>query len=143
MLDDCNTTVPVASAAIAAARAVTEGSDSGAMSFPDALRCLAEAGIESYYADLIRSERTFYLPDGGSHRTRSALRHDAVAETFSGNGIKAALTAIQTRQTDYAGFCDRIAAAGCFAYFVTLRGRQALYFGRSGEVYVEAFPPAA
>ncbi len=142
MLDDCNTIITVPAEAIAAARAVTEGSDTGAMPFPEVLRRLAEAGVESYYADLVRSERTFYLPGGGSHRTKSALRHETVADSFSGEAIKTALTAVQTRQIDYSGFCDHIAAAGCFAYFVTLRGRQALYFGRSGEVFIEPFPPA-
>ena len=35
-----------------------------------------------------------------------------------------------------------ILAAGCVGYFVCLTGRRAVYFGRTGENYIEPFPPA-
>lgn len=31
---------------------------------------------------------------------------------------------------------------GCVGYHVSLAGRRAVYYGRSGETHVEQFPPA-
>ena len=33
---------------------------------------LMEAGVEWYHADLLRSEKTYYLPDGESHAVANA-----------------------------------------------------------------------
>jgi uncharacterized protein YbcV (DUF1398 family) len=125
---------------IDAMTATVAGSDSGAMPFPEVVRRLAEVGVESYYADLRRAERIFFMPDGRSRCIASRLSHDHVAQTFSPEGVKAAITEIQNRRIDYPAFCERIAAAGCCAYSVSLLGRRAVYMGRSGEIFVEHFP---
>src|SRR5580698_10632984 len=46
------------------ARATLEGSESGAMTFPQNLRILMEAGFDGYAVDFRRSTRTYYMPNG-------------------------------------------------------------------------------
>ena len=123
--------------------AVVEGSDSGVMPFPEVVRRLAEAGVESYSADMRRSERIFFMPDGRSRCVASRLSHEAAAPVFSPAGVKAAIADIQQQRIAYPAFCERILAAGCCAYVVTLLGRRAVYMGRTGETYVEPFPAQA
>ena len=53
------------------------------------------------------------------------------------------MQAIQKQQINYREFCERIAQAGCVGYMVSLTGRRAVYYGRSGDSYVELFPAAA
>jgi hypothetical protein len=55
-----------------------------------------------------------------------AHRH---AQTFSAEGVEKALRAIQRGEIGYREFCERIAAAGCVGYIVSLAGRRALYYG--------------
>jgi uncharacterized protein YbcV (DUF1398 family) len=52
------------------------------------------------------------------------------------------LCAQSGRRIDYHAFCERIAAGGCVGYFVSLAGRRALYYGRTGDTYIEPFPAA-
>ena len=40
----------------------------------------------------------------------------------------------------YAGFCERVKAAGCAGYLVSFSGRRVLYYGRTAEIHVEHFP---
>ena len=131
------------SSVLDAMAATVEGSDSGVMPFPEVVRRLAEVGVESYSADLRRSERIFFMPDGRSRCFASRLSHAAVAEKFAPEGVKAAITDIQQQRIDYAAFCNRIVAAGCCAYVVSLLGRCAVYMGRTGETFVEHFPAQA
>ena len=56
--------------------------------------------------------------------------------------VEAALRAIQRGAISYTTFCDRIAEAGCVGYFVSLKGKRALYYGRTNDVFVEWFPGA-
>jgi len=46
------------------ARATLEGSESGAMTFPQSLRILIETSFDGYAVDLRRSTRTYYMPNG-------------------------------------------------------------------------------
>jgi uncharacterized protein YbcV (DUF1398 family) len=40
----------------------------------------------------------------------------------------------------YAGFCAKVAAAGCAGYMVSFIGRRAVYYARTAETHVEQFP---
>ena len=64
------------------------------------------------------------------------------AQAFSAAGVDAAVRAIQAQTISYKEFCDRIVAAGCVDYIVSLVGRRAVYSGRTGENHVEPFPSA-
>ncbi|WP_020175058.1 DUF1398 domain-containing protein [Methyloferula stellata] len=118
----------------------TRGSDEGRLSFPQVVLKLMEAGVEQYHADLRRAEKTYYMPDGASHVVACPALEASPAQDFSASGVEAAIRAIQTRAITYKEFCERIGAAGCVGYFVSLAGRRAVYFGRTSEMHIEPFP---
>jgi uncharacterized protein YbcV (DUF1398 family) len=120
----------------------TRASDEERMTFPEVLGKLMQVGVERYHADLLRAEKTYYLPNGESQQTSCHALKAIPAAKFAQSGIDAALRAIQRGEIRYREFCARIAKAGCVAYIVSLAGRRAVYYGRSGETHVEMFPAA-
>jgi uncharacterized protein YbcV (DUF1398 family) len=120
----------------------TEGSDQERLSFPEVVMKLAQAGVERYHADLTRAEKIYYLPSGESHRVAAAEVEATPSSAFAADGVAAAVRAIQQKQIEYREFCERIAKAGCVGYMVSLAGRRAVYYGRTGDNYVEPFPAA-
>ena len=118
----------------------TRASDEARMTFPEVVAKLVAAGVERYHADLLRGEKTYYMPDGASHVVAARPLGIAPTRDFSADGVRDAVRAIQAQQIDYREFCSRIATAGCVDYLVSLAGRRAVYFGRTGESYVEPFP---
>lgn len=118
----------------------TEGSDQERLSFPEVVMKLAQAGVERYHADLTRAEKIYYLPSGESHRVAAAEVEATPPSAFAADGVAAAVRAIQQKQIEYREFCERIAKAGCVGYMVSLTGRRAVYYGRTGDSYVEPFP---
>lgn len=121
----------------------TAASDAELMTFPEVVGRLAQAGVERYHADLVRAEKTYYLPDGASRVVPAKPAAAAPATAFSAAGVEAAVRAIQAQRIGYGEFCAQIAAAGCVGYTVSLAGRRAVYQGRTGETHVEPFPGAA
>jgi uncharacterized protein YbcV (DUF1398 family) len=123
-----------------AIQACTHGSDDERMSFPEVVAMLQEVGIERYHADLVRSEKTYYLPSGESAIVPAKPTHQQPASTFSAADTAVAIRAIQAQQIGYREFCERIVAAGCTGYIVSLVGGRVVYFGRSAESHVELMP---
>jgi uncharacterized protein YbcV (DUF1398 family) len=121
----------------------TEGSTNERITFPEVVGKLAAAGVERYTADLTRGEKTYYLPNGESQTLTMYAVSNAPAERFSADGVQAAVRAIQQQKIKYRGFCERIAQAGCVGYMVSIPGERAVYYGRTGEMYVEMFPGAS
>jgi uncharacterized protein YbcV (DUF1398 family) len=121
----------------------SRASAEGRMTFPTVVMKLMAAGVEQYHADFRRTETTYYMPDGASHVVASPLRHVAPAQAFSAAGVEAAIRTVQAGSIDYREFCERVIAAGCVGYFVCIAGRRAVYFGRTGESFVEPFPNVA
>jgi len=121
----------------------TRASDEERITFGEVVDKLFAAGVERYHTDLVRADKVYFLSDGSSHRVAA----DAVAVTpalgFSADGVAAAIRAIQTGQIQYRQFCRMIASSGCVGYHVSLAGRRAVYYGRTGEIHVELFPQAA
>lgn len=118
----------------------TAGSDNDTLTFPQVLGKLAAAGVEGYVCDLRRATKTYYLPDG-EYLDITAHRADApVAERFDAARVEAAVGQSQRNEHSYRDFCRKIAEAGCAGYIVSLLGRRAVYFGRTGETHVEHFP---
>lgn len=120
----------------------TESSDQERITFPEVVTKLIAAGVERYHADLVRAEKTYYLPDGGSLVVATRAVHGQPASTFSAAGVEAAVRAVQSGKIKYIEFCEHIMAAGCVGYFVSLAGRRAVYYGRGGDNHVELFPAA-
>jgi uncharacterized protein YbcV (DUF1398 family) len=125
----------------ATVHAMTEASDGERVSFPEVVAALASAGVERYHTDLVLSTKTYYMPDG-SVETVSCHEAPSPAATFSASGVEAAVRSTQAGTIQYREFCKRIADAGCVGYMVTLAGRRAVYYGRTGELHVEHFPSA-
>jgi uncharacterized protein YbcV (DUF1398 family) len=120
----------------------TDGSDQERLSFPEVVTKLMQAGVERYHADLPRAEKVYYLPSGESLRVAAAPVNTTAPAAFAADGVAAAVRAIQQKQIEYREFCERIAQAGCVGYMVSLAGRRAVYYGRTGDSYVEPFPAA-
>jgi len=123
-------------------RAVTEASDQERIAFPAVVQALAAAGVERYHADLVRASKTYYLPDGASHEVPAQPLAVPPAPAFSATGVETAVRHVQAGAIGYGAFCAEIAAAGCVGYFVTLAGRRAIYYGRTGDSHTEWFPGA-
>ena len=128
---------------IEALQECTDGSDQERITFPEVVMKLMQAGVERYHADLLRAEKIYYLLSGESLRVAAGPIEATPANDFVAAGVEAAVRAIQHQKIQYREFCERIAQAGCVGYMVSLAGRRAVYYGRSGESYVEPFPTAA
>lgn len=123
-------------------RDCSRASDENRESFPVIVGRLIEAGIERYHADLVRSEKTFYLPNGASETVPSEVIDVKPATTFSAAGVEAAVRAAQAGTINYKTFCERVLVSGCVGYHVSIAGRRVTYYGRSGDSHVEWFPAA-
>ena len=121
----------------------TEASDQERITFPEVVMKLMQAGVERYHADLLRADKIYYLPSGESHRVRASPIQATPAPAFAADGVATAVRAIQQQKIQYREFCERIAQAGCVGYIVSMAGRRAVYYGRTGDSYVEPFPAAA
>ena len=106
------------------------------LNFPQAIRRLAEAGIESYHTDYRRKETTYYLPNGESHAVRDTMHHEAVADPFDSAAVSTAVRFAQADPPDYTyeKFVGLTCRAGCVGYFVWIAGQKVQYFGRRGEI---------
>jgi uncharacterized protein YbcV (DUF1398 family) len=117
-------------------------SDEGSLSFGEIVKKLIAAGIERYHADLVRAEKTYFLPSGESE----VVPNEAIAVTpateFSAAGVEAAVRAVQAGAIKYKVFCERVMAAGCVGYHVSIAGKRVVYYGRTGDSHVEYFPGA-
>jgi uncharacterized protein YbcV (DUF1398 family) len=121
----------------------TRASDEERITFGKVVGKLIAAGVERYHTDLVRADKVYFLPDDSSHRVAAGTVVVAPARTFSADGVAAAIRAIQTGHIQYREFCRQIAASGCVGYHVSLAGRRAVYYGRTGETHVELFPRVA
>lgn len=116
------------------------------MPFPEVVRKLAAAGIESYHADLYRHEKTYYLPNGDSHVEKEGAQYaeelpaGAVAAELDSDAVQRALRRIQGRESGYLEFLQEIMKAGVSSYGVYLRGQRVIYSGRTGDQHIERFP---
>jgi uncharacterized protein YbcV (DUF1398 family) len=126
----------------AIARACLEGSEGAAMTFPEIVGTLMEAGFESYAIDFRRATATYYLVDGESVELPTRRVDAAVAPTFDVALMQAAIREAQQLAPGYtyARFCEKAVSAGCAGYVVSFSGRRALYIGRTAEIHVEHFP---
>lgn len=122
-------------------REITRASDEERILFPQVVAALAAAGVERYHADLAMATKTYYWPDGGCEVV-ACHRSSPPARDFDAAAVEAAVRDSQQQRILYLEFCERIAAAGCAGYFVSLAGRRATYYGRTGETHVELFPGA-
>jgi uncharacterized protein YbcV (DUF1398 family) len=120
----------------------TRASDEERVSFGEVVIQFTEAGVERYHTDLVRGSKTFYLPNGESEVVAGDPLTVAAAAEFAASGVAAAVKTIQAGEIQYKEFCRRIAQSGCVGYIVSIAGKRAVYYGRTGDSYVEWFPGA-
>lgn len=118
----------------------TRASHEERITFGEVVGRLIAAGVERYNVDLVLGESTYFMPDDRSHRVAYKPADTRPANSFSADGVLAAVRSIQAGRTKYLTFCRQILEAGCVGYLVSMQGRRAVYYGRSGETYVEPFP---
>ena len=123
----------------AVVRELTAALEAERIAFPDAVQALLAARVERAHADFCTGMTTYYMPDG-SCETASG-RIIAAGADFLGEPVKEAVHAVEHGEIGYRMFCDRLAAAGCVGYLVSLAGRRSVYYGRTLAAHVEWFGP--
>ncbi len=118
----------------------TSDAHAGTRSFGEIVMQLAQAGIEGYYVDYRAESTTYYLPDGGSHRSVLQLPKVAIADDFAKDKVVQAIRGAQSGAVKYPEFLQLTLQAGCVGYHVWISGRHVVYYGRRGEQHVEMFP---
>jgi uncharacterized protein YbcV (DUF1398 family) len=116
-------------------KSFTEG-----LPFPETVKKLMAKGVSAYHADLVRMEKTYYLPNGETRVLPLPMEERPIALTFSADDVQGAVRAIQQGKIDYRTFIERIIDAGTAHYWVYLGGRCAVYTARDGDRYIEPFP---
>lgn len=118
----------------------TAESLAGTMTFPEVVGLLLAEGVESYHADLVKLEKTFYMPDGETFVEELKYEPPMIGKDFSADSVIVAIQAIQRKEINYKEFLRQIMEAGTTAYFVFLNGKKAIYYGRKGDLHIEHFP---
>jgi uncharacterized protein YbcV (DUF1398 family) len=114
----------------------------GKMIFPQVVKGLLEAGVESYFVDFGAMLKTHYLADGTTHIVPMILEPGPIAGEFDHTGLVAAIRGAQADTVRYPEFVKRSTAAGVIGYWAFLTGKRVIYFGRKGEQHIEEFPKA-
>lgn len=109
------------------------------ITFPEVVDRLEKAGIESYMANILASNTVFYEEQETYEVPLNIKAERNVATTFNQENIVQALRAIQAKKIGYQEFIKQIMDAGVIYYLVFIKGKKAIYFGRNGEQYLEAF----
>jgi uncharacterized protein YbcV (DUF1398 family) len=112
----------------------------GKMTFPQVVKGLLEAGVESYLVDFASKQKTHYLTDGTTHTVAMILELGPIAADFNGAELVAAIRAAQADTVRYPEFVKRSTAVGVIGYWAFLTGKRVIYFGRKGEQHIEEFP---
>ncbi len=125
---------------ISAIQNVAQQSLAGTIIFPKVVATLIAEGVESYHADLVRSENRYYATTGQTHVEKLSLDHPQAAQEFSAAQVESAIRESQAGGISYQEFLHKILAAGTVYYIVYLSGKKVIYFGREGNFHVEPFP---
>jgi uncharacterized protein YbcV (DUF1398 family) len=106
------------------------------------LPLLAQSGRSDYAMDFRRSSRTYYRPDGETLELKTEPMAKLVTENFDASVVKKAIREAQEQVPGYTykGFCEKMVAAGCAGYVVSIVGKRVLYYGRTAETHTEYFP---
>ena len=81
----------------------TRASDEERVTFGEVVMKLIEAGVERYHADLLRAQKTYFLPNDKSLVVAGAPVAGKAPSAFSAAGVEAAVRAIQGRAIQYQG----------------------------------------
>lgn len=119
-----------------------QGAEDNTMLFPEIVVQLVQAGFERYAVDFCNATVTHYLSCGESLILETPREEISIPEHFDADAVQAAIKEAQMKVAGYSykSFRKKVMAAGCVGYTVSFLGKRAVYFGRTGETYVEHFP---
>ncbi len=112
----------------------------GKLTFPQVVKGLLEAGVDSYLVDFAAKRKTHYLADGTTHAVHMIVDPGPIAPEFDSAGLVAAIRGAQADTVRYPEFVKRSTASGVIGYWAFLAGKRVIYFGRKGEQHIEEFP---
>ena len=112
----------------------------GKVTFPEVVMRLAGIGVQYYFADLARLQKTYYAANGKTHIENMDFKPPKIADKFSTDEVQSAIRAIQKQEIEYPEFLHQIIESGCAFYIVFITGKKAIYFGKNGDFHVENFP---
>lgn len=126
----------------ATARKCLDAAYEGTMNFPTIVRTLSEAGFEGYDVDYRRHTSTYFCASGESVQLPTPHSTTPISPEFKASQVEQAVQEAQRNAAcyTYAGFCEKVKAAGCAGYMVSFAGKRVVYFGRTAETHVEHFP---
>lgn len=119
---------------------ITTRSFAGTIAFPEVVKLLLKAGVESYFVDLIGKGKTHHFTKGEAASEKFEFQGPPVAAEFSAENVVAAIRSSQAGKITYPEFLRQIMLAGVSHYHVYLTGRKAVYFSRKGDFHTELFP---
>src|SRR5271170_6402192 len=101
-------------------------SQAGKLIFPEVVRRLLAAGVESYFIDFAKGEETCYMVDGSTHVEKMTVPLAAISNEFSSSGVVSSIRAAQTDSIRYPEFVTRATTAGVVGYWAFLTGRKVI-----------------
>lgn len=110
-----------------------------ASNYPDLARRLAAIGVESYTVDTA-SGAIFYRFSQGRTVLHPGTENRTIQPNFDEQQTIAAIRNNQQGKTDYLGFMNEIAAAGCRFYEATLHANKRVTYIGVGGFYEEVIP---
>ncbi len=111
------------------------------ITFPEVVKALLGAGVESYCVDLLKKRNTYYGTNGEVVEVPLSLTQFApVAETFNADAVRDAIKRSQRQELIFPAFVVEIMKAGTYGYVAYLVGQRVVYLGRKGDMHVEHFP---
>ena len=120
-----------------------QATTTGTMPFPEIVDKLIAEGVEYYDVDYASLQFHFYGVEGGVVVVPLLLgAMQPIAPVFDKVALRAAIVDSQQNGQKFTDFSSRAVRAGVARYFVFLRGRRVIYFGRQGDQHVEWFPGA-
>jgi uncharacterized protein YbcV (DUF1398 family) len=117
-----------------------KSSKEGTAHFPDIVKALVAAGVESYWVDYRADATTYYCGDASTHQVELVPPPVAIAQDFDIESVRAAIRGAQSGRVMFPEFLRLTRVAGCVGYIAWLAGRHVVYYGRLGQTHVEKFP---
>jgi len=124
------------------AESCLRGAEANTMTFPEIVGILTHARFDGYMIDFRNRSAVYYPANSDAIALTIHAPAAKLGATFDAPAVRSAILDAQsgTPGYTYKGFCEKVVAAGCAGYLVSLPGRRVLYFGRDGEIHVEHFP---
>ena len=120
----------------------TRASDEERVTFGEVVLKLTHAGVERYHADLLRGEKTYYLPDGELAVVAGAPSPLLRRTRFQRRASTRRCATFKPARFNIAPFVRASLRPAASAIMCPLPDSAPFYYGRTGDCHVEWFPGA-